>query len=95
MPVSPDLGEAGVEAALLQGDYPGAEDRLLKLRRISNLNKWQEQVWEGQMLAYMARHAERDGRIREAEKEFGEAEKAFRRAVEINDKAPEAWIALV
>ncbi len=95
MPVTPDLAQSGVEVALLGQDYASAHDWFDKLQHISKLSKWQEQVWEGQMLAYMARHAERDGRIPEAEREFAEADKAFHRAIEINDKAPEAWLALV
>ena len=92
MPLTQELGRSAVEVALQQKEDDRAYDLLNKLHRGAT---WKEEVWEGQVLAYIARRAERDGRIPEAEKKFSQAEKAFRRAIAINDKVPEAWMALV
>ncbi len=58
---------------------------------------WREQMLRGQTLSILGRHEWSEGRehIPLAESRFGEAEKAFRRAIELNDKAPEAWVSLV
>ena len=46
------------------------------------------------MLGVLGRRAWQEGRLPEANTNFGDAEAALRGAIELNDQAPEAWVSL-
>ncbi|MGO8691902.1 MAG: tetratricopeptide repeat protein [Thermoguttaceae bacterium] len=83
-----------VADALRSGEFDRA-DKLLHDPKIANSNNWKDQVWRGEALNILGRHAWREGRIAEAEARLGDAEAAFRRAIELNDQAAEAYVSLV
>ena len=83
-----------VADALRSGEFDRA-DKLLHDPKIANSNNWKDQVWRGEALNILGRHAWREGRIAEAEVRLGDAEAAFRRAIELNDQAAEAYVSLV
>ena len=95
-PVNQVLVPLAVEDATRVRDY----NRVYKLAEdpvMVESKNWREQMLRGQTLSILGRHEWSEGRehIPLAESRFGEAEKAFRRAIELNDKAPEAWVSLV
>ena len=47
------------------------------------------------MLGFVGLQAKDQGKTRDAVKLLDDAEKAYRRAVELGPKAPEAWVLLV
>ena len=71
-----------VADALRSGEFDRA-DKLLHDPKIANSNNWKDQVWRGEALNILGRHAWREGRIAEAEVRLGDAEAAFRRAIEL------------
>ena len=94
VPFSPDMNRASAEAALRQGDF----DRALETARksaASDSKRYQEQMWLGQMLSVIGRRAKAEGQTKKAEELLTEAEKALRRAVEIEPKLPATWVALI
>ena len=94
VPFSPDMNRASAEAALHQGDF----DRALETARKSaaaDSKRYQEQMWLGQMLSVIGRRAKAEGQTKKAEELLAEAEKALRRAVELEPKLPATWVALI
>ena len=56
---------------------------------------WADHVWLGQIAALLAQRAEANQKAKEAQEYLAEAEKAFRRAVELSPETPEAWVGLI
>jgi len=94
MPFSTELDRYWLEIVLRQGDF----DRALQMAKKSatvDANNYREQLWLGQVLGILGRRAKTEGRAAEAGQMLAEAEKALRRAVEINGKIAETWVALI
>ena len=58
-------------------------------------NDYRDFVWLGRVLGVAAKRASEENRNEESQKLYNEAEQAFRKALEINQSATDAWIALV
>lgn len=80
-PLSNDLQRLAVAVSLNKQDFQKAES-LARQGLAAGANDFREYLWMGQVLAARGRAN-------------ADAEKAFRRAVALADKAPETWVALV
>ena len=94
VPFSPDMNRASAEVALRQGDLDRAMEAAQKSADADS-KRYQEHVWLGQMLSMIARRAKAEGQTEKARELLTEAEKALRRAVELEPKLPETWVALI
>jgi cellulose synthase operon protein C len=72
-------------------------DRALAIARrvAAQSNDWADHAWLGQVAAWLGVQAEVDRKPDEVKEYFAEAEKAFRRSVEISPHTPDAWIGLI
>jgi tetratricopeptide (TPR) repeat protein len=94
MPLTQELQQMDIEVALRQEDYAHAKELALKSTVIDPKN-WQQQLWLGQVLGILGRRAKAENRAAEAKTTLADAEKAFRRAIELKPDIPETWISLV
>ena len=94
MPMTPELERMRVELDLMEGKNVELS-RLDAKKNISDPNNYQEQIWRGQILTILARRAKKEGRPHDAEEQLTDAEKSFRRAIELKPALPETWIALM
>jgi cellulose synthase operon protein C len=94
VPFSNDMNRFGAEAALRGGDF----DRALALARkaaAADSKRYQDHLWLGQMLTVIGRKAKSENDAKKATELFAEAEKALRRAVQVEPKLPATWVALI
>jgi cellulose synthase operon protein C len=94
VPFSSDMNRVGAEAAEHLGEF----NRALELARKSappESKRYQDHMWLGQMLTACAKRAEGEKQTQKAEKLWAEAEKALRRAVEVEPTIPATWVALI
>ena len=72
-------------------------DRALELRRqvAAQSKQWGDHVSLGQLLHFLGRRAEIARQPAECKARFTEAEKSFRRGVELGPESPGPWVALV
>ncbi|MBN1394472.1 MAG: tetratricopeptide repeat protein [Pirellulales bacterium] len=92
--LSPDLNQVGAELALRQAEY----DRALELARkavAAESENYLEHLWLGQILRVIGIRAKTMNQEENAAELLGDAEKALRRAVELEPKLPQTWVALV
>ncbi len=92
--LSPVLCKAAAEVALRQDD----DERALEMTRkiaAADSNDFQDHLWLGHILDLLGRRAKADKREDQAAQLLGEAEKALRRAVELEPKLPQTWLALI
>jgi len=96
LPLNPELEKISVEVSLRQKDFDRASALLNKAKSKGFDSKsWRDQLWLAEVQAILGRRARKEGRGGEADASFAEAEKAFRRALNLNDKAVESWISFV
>ena len=96
LPLNPELEKMSVELSLRQNDFDRASVLLSKAKSKGLYSKnWKDQLWLAQVQAILGRRARREGRGAQADASFVEAEKAFRRALDLNDKAVEIWVSFV
>jgi len=92
-PFSADLAKMAAEVYLQLDDL---ERALEKARRVAAESKEaDDHRWAGLLLSLMSQRASADGQTSLAKEMVGEAETAFRTAIQLAEKAPENWIALV
>ena len=94
VPFSRDLIQICAEVALQRQDY----DRALTMARkiiAGDSKDYQEQIWLGQILSIIGNRIKTDGRDKEAAQLFGDAEKALRRAVQLEPKLTATWTGLI
>jgi len=60
-----------------------------------NSEDYNDHIWLGQILQVMGKRARDSGKTATGKKLLDDAKKSLQRAVELNDKAPEGWVALV
>jgi predicted Zn-dependent protease len=92
--LSPKLRQLYAESALHQDD----PKRALKNARKAvspDSGDCREQMWLGQMLGILGSQAQARGQTAEAKELIEDAEKALRRAVELEPKLPVVWVSLV
>ena len=94
IPFSAELNQASAEVALRQGEYERALEMAEKVVSKESKNP-QEQIWLGQVLGIIGSRAQKEGQEKEAQELLGKAEKALRRAVEIDPESPAGWVALI
>jgi len=94
VPFSPELIRMVAEVALRQGDFERALEMARKAVALDSKN-FQEHLWLGQVLGILGRRAKSEGAGKRADELLGDAEKALRRAVEIEPKLAETWVALI
>lgn len=92
--LSPRLMQIAAECAMYLKDTPRAL-AMAKRAVPADSKVGRDQVWIGQMLGVFGRHAKARGQATEAAELLNDAEKALRRAVELEPKLPVAWKALV
>jgi tetratricopeptide (TPR) repeat protein len=80
-PLSADLGRLAAEVSLFNRQTPDQTLELARQAAAANAGDYRNQLWLGHILASLERQAE--------------AEKAFRRAVELKGDVPDTWVALV
>ena len=85
MPFSPDMNRASSELALQQGDFRRALEMARKATARRSKN-YEEYLWLGQILSIVGRQTKAAGQTKQAEELLAEAEKALRRAVEVEPK---------
>ncbi|MCE5266389.1 MAG: tetratricopeptide repeat protein [Planctomycetaceae bacterium] len=90
----PKLRQAAAEIALGLGDMNRAT-ALARAGVSEDSKEYGEQLWLAQVLATIGQKAKADGEKKRAEDLFAEAQKAVRRAVELEPKLPNTWITLV
>lgn len=81
MPLTGSLGRLAAEVSLLGRRAPEQTLELARKAVAADAADYREQLWFGQILAALDRHAE--------------AEKVFRKAVELKADVPETWVNLV
>jgi tetratricopeptide (TPR) repeat protein len=93
LPLSPDMTRVSAELAIHQGDF----QRALAIARkaAAGTKDYQDDLWLGQILSVIGRQAKTAGQAKSAQDLLSEAERALRRAVELEPKIPATWIALV
>ncbi len=93
LPFSPDMTRVSAELAVQQGDF----QRALEIARkaAGGTKDYQDHLWLGQILSVIGRQAKAAGQTKPANDLLAEAEKALRRAVELEPKISATWIALV
>jgi tetratricopeptide (TPR) repeat protein len=92
-PFSTDLGRLASEISLRLDEF----DRALEMARQAarDSKQYGDHVWLGQVLSILGQRAKAEQRTKEADEMFGEAEREFRRAVELAVEATDAWVALI
>jgi tetratricopeptide (TPR) repeat protein len=93
MAVSPDMNRLSASVALQQKDFDRAVETARKAAAGSK--NCETHLWLGQVLSVVGRQAKADGHAKKAETLSAEAEKAFRRAVEIEPTVATTWVALI
>jgi tetratricopeptide (TPR) repeat protein len=93
LPFSPDMNRVSAELAVHQGDF----ERALGIARkaAAQTKDYQDHLWLGQILSVIGRQAKTAGLTKPAEELLAEAERALRRAVELEPKISATWVALV
>ena len=94
MPFSRDLIQLCAEVALQRQDY----DRALAMARkiaAGESKNYGEQLWLGRMLSIIGSRIKADGKDKESDQLFANAEAALRRAVKLEPKLATTWTALV
>ena len=89
-----ELNRAGAELDLQLGDYNRALDRARKGATADSKN-YLDHLWMGQMLGVLGSQAKAAKQDKKSAELLAQAEKAFRRAVELEPTLPQPWVALV
>ena len=90
---SPDMNRLTASVALQKKEFDRAVETARKAAAGSKSHE--THVWLGQVLGVVARQAKTDGQSKKAAELAAEAEKAFRRAVELEPKVAMTWVGLV
>jgi tetratricopeptide (TPR) repeat protein len=90
---STDMNRLSASVALQQKDFDRAVETARKAA--SESKNYESHLWLGQVLGIAGRQAKIDGQTKKAEALSAEAEKAFRRAVDIEPKIAMTWVALI
>ena len=92
-PFSTDLGRLASEISLRLDEF----DRALEMARQAarDSKQYGDHVWLGQVLAILGQRARSEQRATEATQMLGEAEREFRRAIDLTVEATDAWVALI
>ncbi len=92
-PFSLQLGRLATEVSLALDDF----DRALSLasQAAVDTGHYGDHMWHGQVLGILGLRAQNMGRTQEAETLLAQAEGEFRRAVELQTDATDAWVALI
>ena len=89
------LLEMAVEVAVNGGQYDRAQELLGRVRAEVVANSPSDLLWLGGTLLTLGKHAEADGRSKEAETMYQHAEAALRRAVEVAPQNVDFRLALI
>ncbi len=92
--LSPEVNLMGAATAYYQGEF----DRALEMARKAvseDSTNYEQHLSLGHMLKLLGRQAKAEGKGNVSEPLLADAEKAFRRAVELKPEAPETWVALI
>jgi tetratricopeptide (TPR) repeat protein len=89
----PELGRLASEVSLRLENA----DRAVAIARqaAEQSTDWVDHLWLGEVTSFLSQRAEANHRAKEAQDYFREAEKAFRKAVELSPEAPDAWVGLI
>ncbi len=90
----PDIIRVGAEVALALGETDRAVEKARKAVSAESKN-YPEQIWLAQVLGMAGRQAKAAEQDKKGEELLADAEKAVRRAVELEPKLPQTWVALV
>ena len=93
-PLTQDLSKMRLDALLRTGDF---EQALQVSQKAINENSknYTDHIWAGNVLAVLARRAKSEGQTQTALQTQERAEKSFRRALELQDRSADAWVALI
>ena len=90
---STDMSRLSTSVALQQKEFDRAVETARKAAAGSK--SYENHLWLGQVLGVVGRQAKSDGQAKKAQEISAEAEKAYRRAVEIEPKVAVTWVALI
>ncbi len=92
-PFSSELAQRASDISLRLDDF----DRALELARQAarDSKRHQDHLWLANVLSILGQRARAEKRTADADRMWAEAEQELRRAVELSDHAPVAWVALV
>jgi tetratricopeptide (TPR) repeat protein len=93
LPFSSDMNRVSAELAVNQGDFKRALE--IARKAAARTKDYQDYLWLGQILSVIGRQAKATGLTKAGEDLLAEAEKALRRAVELEPKISATWVALV
>ncbi|MGQ9504587.1 MAG: tetratricopeptide repeat protein [Thermogutta sp.] len=92
-PFSPDLDRLASDISLRLEDYERAVE--LARRAASQSNDYRDHVWYGTVQSVLGLRARAEPRANDAQQLLAEAEKEFRKGVELAPESVDAWVALV
>lgn len=91
--IPPELLGMARDVDLRLGNFQEALDSARKAATDSD--DYRNYIWLGQILSLMGQQTKAGGRTEESAKMFEEAEKALRRATELNGEIASTWVALI
>jgi tetratricopeptide (TPR) repeat protein len=91
--LSPDMNRLTASVALQEKEFDRAVEAARKAAASSK--SYEDHLWLGQVLGVVARQTKTDGQSKKAGELTAEAEKAFRRAVELEPKVAMTWVGLI
>lgn len=94
LPFSAELTRQVAESALYQGKFERALEMARKAASEKSEN-YQDHLWLGQVLSVVSLAAKAGDKSADTETLLAQAEKSLRRAIELEPRAPDAWVALV
>ena len=90
------IGDVDFETSIVKAQIGKHEEALVLARKVADgSNKAIDHVWLGQLLTIIGRQAENQQRQKDADKNLDEAEKAFKKAIELDENNDVAWVALI
>ena len=90
------MEDADLETSIVKAKIGQYEDAVSFARsQAEKSNKASDHVWLGQLLTIVGTQAKNQQRPKDADKDLSEAEKAFKKALEIDPKSDIAWVSMI